>query len=122
MDPEGLDSAGISIGLGKHRSLSSSSLNKPDPNMNRSLIRKQNKRTIVTLQKLAQKPGKIFNRRLVYFDEDNELRFNAQLQEGKDYYTVDSKSWELFKKWYGCDVEAVSITIINNYNLSNIDA
>lgn len=106
--------------LENKRSLSTSSLNKPDPNMERSLKRQKAKREIITIEKLSRKPGKIFNKDLVKFDEsksiyafnsisnlsiDCKLEMNSTLEKDKDYSVVDAKTWQLFKKWYGCDIE-----------------
>jgi len=59
------------------------------------------------MDQLIWKPGKIFNRNLMYFDEDSLLKFNKNSEEGKDYFLVDSQTWKFFKKWYGCDMEAI---------------
>lgn len=52
------------------------------------------------------KPGKIWNKSLIHFDEDSNLYLKSNLQEGKDYFLVDRKTWKYLQKWYGFDVEA----------------
>lgn len=99
--PTPFDLSPKALDLKALRSGSYSSINKPNPNMERPVDRSKRKRKIITLQKLMDKPGKIFNKNLMYFDEDAKLKLRTDIVEGKDYFLVDSQSWNYFKKWYG---------------------
>ncbi|CAI2360823.1 unnamed protein product [Moneuplotes crassus] len=86
-----------------HRSSSLSSPNQDEENPRTS---RSTKRNLISFEVLKYKPGKIFNHNLVYFDNNSNLKLKDDLVEEKDYYLVDSKTWNYFLKWYGCDMEA----------------
>ena len=83
------------------KSASSNSRKKLDRSFDPMFSGRSSHRKIITLNRLRTKPGKIFNSNLVYFDDDSNLRFNEDILEGKDYFLIDSKTWNYFKKWYG---------------------
>lgn len=99
--PTPFDTSSKPLDLKAVHSGSYSSINKPNPNLERPVDRSKRKRKIITLQKLMDKPGKIFNRNLMYFDENAKLKLRTDIVEGTDYFLVDSQAWNYFKKWYG---------------------
>ena len=62
---------------------------------------RSSQRKVISFDRLKQKPGKIFNKTLVYFDEDSNIRLKEDLLERKDYFLIDSRSWNFLNKWYG---------------------
>jgi hypothetical protein len=96
------------------KSGSASSFNKPDPNGERSHRKHTTKHKVVSFESLLLKPGKICNKSLVFFDEDSNIFLRSNIQEGKDYFLVDGKTWKFLEKWYGFDVEAPFIQESDN--------
>jgi len=106
LSPDDFDTSPRLPELPSEKQFSNASWNKPNPN-NARATGSIERRKIISMDQLIWKPGKIFNRNLMYFDEDSLLKFNKNSEEGKDYFLVDSQTWKFFKKWYGCDMEAI---------------
>lgn len=58
--------------------------------------------SILDLDEVYKKPGKIINKNIVHFTKDR-VYLKPNLQEIYDYVIVDYKAWHYLKEWYGYD-------------------
>lgn len=64
--------------------------------------------SVISIQELYERPGKITNKHICEEEETGgDWKLRDYTQELYDYVLVNHLAWKYFKRWYGCDYEVL---------------